>query len=177
VTEPTFSRVLVALDLPAAGADDPHLFVAGGRNIVLSPAVRHTLELAAQLAGGSTITVLHAPPSLMEAVLFTGAEGIWAPQPPLRELDAQAERRAREVVGAVCDRLLPESDVEIRIVAGVATAVILREAERLKADAIVLATSGRGVARRFLMGTTADRVIRHAPCPVLVVPAHAYDPR
>ena len=52
---------------------------------------------------------------------------------------------------------------------GVAWDEIVRTAKSLKCDLIVIATHGHtGVARAFL-GSTAERVIRHAHCPVLVV--------
>lgn len=41
------------------------------------------------------------------------------------------------------------------------------------ADMIVIGTHGRGGVSRLLMGSTAENVVRHAPCPVLVVPASA----
>lgn len=41
------------------------------------------------------------------------------------------------------------------------------------ADLIVIGTHGRGGLSRLLMGSTAEAVVRHAPCPVLVVPATA----
>ena len=37
------------------------------------------------------------------------------------------------------------------------------------ADLIVMATHGRGEVHRRLVGSVADKVIRLAPCPVLVV--------
>ena len=40
-----------------------------------------------------------------------------------------------------------------------------------EADLIVMAASGRSRVARFFVGSTADRVIREAPCPVLVIPA------
>jgi len=42
----------------------------------------------------------------------------------------------------------------------------LFEATDLKADAIL---HGQAVPGRFLLGSTAERVLRHAPCPVLIV--------
>ena len=38
-----------------------------------------------------------------------------------------------------------------------------------RADLLVIGTHGRGGARRALLGSVADRVIRLAPCPVLTV--------
>uniref|UniRef100_A0A7C3UZV1 Universal stress protein n=1 Tax=Desulfobacca acetoxidans TaxID=60893 RepID=A0A7C3UZV1_9BACT len=48
---------------------------------------------------------------------------------------------------------------------------ILRLAQELEADLIVIATHGRGGWRRFLFGSVAEKVVREAECPVLVVHA------
>jgi nucleotide-binding universal stress UspA family protein len=51
---------------------------------------------------------------------------------------------------------------------GVAYKEIIREAETIAPNLIVVGTQGiRGLVP-FLMGSTAVRVLRHAPCPVLV---------
>ena len=46
---------------------------------------------------------------------------------------------------------------------------IVKFAQEAKVDLIVLATHGRTGVKRFLMGGTTERVVRLAPCPVLVV--------
>ncbi len=46
---------------------------------------------------------------------------------------------------------------------------IIRQAETLKADIIVMGTTGRRGMERILIGSVAERVIEYAPCPVLVV--------
>ena len=46
---------------------------------------------------------------------------------------------------------------------------IVRAAENWRADLIVLGTHGRNALGRLLMGSTAEWVFRHAPCPVLIV--------
>lgn len=38
-----------------------------------------------------------------------------------------------------------------------------------QADMIVVGSHGRGAVGRFLIGSVSDHVVRHAPCPVLVV--------
>ena len=48
--------------------------------------------------------------------------------------------------------------------------LVIREyAELLNADLIVIASHGRRRLARFFLGSTADRVVRAAPCPVLIV--------
>jgi universal stress protein A len=42
-------------------------------------------------------------------------------------------------------------------------------ASRLRADLIVMATHGRTGLRRAVLGSVADAVVRHAPCPVLTL--------
>lgn len=42
-------------------------------------------------------------------------------------------------------------------------------AHSLKADLIILTTHGYTGLKRVFMGSTAERVVRHAPCPVLTV--------
>lgn len=46
---------------------------------------------------------------------------------------------------------------------------IVAKAQEKKSDLIVLGTHGRTGLMRLLMGSTAERVIGHAPCNVLVV--------
>lgn len=50
---------------------------------------------------------------------------------------------------------------------------ITTTARERAADLIVIATHGYTGVNRVLLGSTAERVVRHAPCPVLTVPARA----
>lgn len=52
---------------------------------------------------------------------------------------------------------------------GVATHEIVQAAEELDVDLIIMATHGLTGWKHFGLGSTADRVARAAPCPVLVV--------
>lgn len=51
---------------------------------------------------------------------------------------------------------------------GTAAEVVLRRAEELKPDLIALGSRGLNAVTRFLLGSVAERVVCHAPCPVLV---------
>ena len=52
---------------------------------------------------------------------------------------------------------------------GIPTDEIVKVAEENNADLIVMGTRGLTGTKRALLGSTADQVIRWAPCPVLVV--------
>lgn len=63
--------------------------------------------------------------------------------------------------------------VEAHWTEGPAAHEIVRVARDLNVDMVVVGTHGRGVVARAILGSTADRVIRSAHCPVLVV-THEY---
>jgi len=54
---------------------------------------------------------------------------------------------------------------------------IVEYAAKNDVDLIVMGTHGRGPIHRLMLGSVADKVIRHAPCPVLTVrlPQHRAD--
>ena len=52
---------------------------------------------------------------------------------------------------------------------GEASAAILKEIEEHNIDLIVMTTHGYTGVDRFLLGSVTEKVVRHAPCPVLVV--------
>ena len=47
---------------------------------------------------------------------------------------------------------------------------IVRYADEHRANVVVLGSHGHGLVRRFLLGSVADKLVRQAPCAVLVVP-------
>src|SRR5260221_169263 len=48
---------------------------------------------------------------------------------------------------------------------------LARAALEVKADLIVVGTSGHTAWHRFCLGSTASHVVQEAPCPVLVIPS------
>lgn len=52
---------------------------------------------------------------------------------------------------------------------GPPSTVIIERAQAIAADLIVMGTRGLGGAKRVLLGSVADRTIRHASCPVVTV--------
>ena len=58
---------------------------------------------------------------------------------------------------------------EIIVETGVPFDVICKIAKKKKADLIVVTTHGYSGLKHAILGSTAERVIRHASCPVLVI--------
>lgn len=168
----SFARVLVPLEFQPVASDHPDATEAGGHTIALPNSVRRCLELGANLVGAGTLRLVHATPSLTDSSIYGSPEGTWIPDESLRELDARAQRAALKVLGDLGRRFAPTAKLELRAIPGVPTDVILEQATQFVPDVIVLATSGRGRAKRFFLGSTADKVIRQANCPVMVVPNH-----
>ncbi|SDQ74771.1 universal stress protein [Quadrisphaera sp. DSM 44207] len=60
------------------------------------------------------------------------------------------------------------ASVHRQVRSGSAAAEIVRAAEELSADLIVVASGSAGLTQTVLLGSTAQRVQHSAPCPVLV---------
>ncbi len=72
----------------------------------------------------------------------------------------------REAFRLAKDRSVPFS---AEILPGHPADVLVRVAAQRGADLIVIGHTGHSRIHNFLLGSTADRVTEHAPCPVLVV--------
>lgn len=63
---------------------------------------------------------------------------------------------------------LAEEDVVVK--AGSVSDTIYREAQKARAELVVIGSRGRGGLARLMLGSTSDAVLRNAPAPVLLVP-------
>jgi nucleotide-binding universal stress UspA family protein len=108
-------------------------------------------------------------PTFATAPWTTGAPGLdlEAVQRSWRE---DAEER---LAGITAQWVIDPRSIPTAVTCGMPAAEIVRDAAEQGADAIVLGSHGHGLVRRFMLGSVADRVIRHARCPVLVVPHRA----
>jgi nucleotide-binding universal stress UspA family protein len=66
-------------------------------------------------------------------------------------------------------------EAEARVEIGKPAEVIVNVAKDVGADAIVMGTHGWTGLARAVIGSVADRVIRHATCPVVLVPTKIED--
>ena len=88
----------------------------------------------------------------------------------LEGLRRQQTEQAKQQLAEFAARYLgPEVDVELEVALGVPHIEIVRLATERDVDLIVMATHGRGLISHAIMGSTTERVLRRAPCPVLVV--------
>jgi nucleotide-binding universal stress UspA family protein len=79
---------------------------------------------------------------------------------------AQAKEDLENVIPkAVKDRIPTEFILEI----GHPSYLIVEKAKELGVDVVVIATHGRTGLSHVLLGSVAEKVIRHAPCPVFVI--------
>ena len=81
------------------------------------------------------------------------------------ELIEQEQDQARLKLEALRNRLGISADIEVRY--GGAAREIIKAAEELSADLVIVASHRPGLAN-YLIGATADRVVRHSPVSVLV---------
>lgn len=62
---------------------------------------------------------------------------------------------------------------EVNVVGGDIAQCILEEASAIDAELVVMGTHGRRGFRRLMLGSVAERFLRMARCPVLLIPASA----
>jgi len=81
----------------------------------------------------------------------------------------QEQRAAKRLEEYVAEHLPPDRVLETRVASGTPHVEIVRLATELKVDLIVMATHGRGFISHAILGSTTERVLRNAPCPVFAV--------
>lgn len=123
-------------------------------------ALRYAVPLAQKF--GARIVLLHVLPdtrgtSASTASLLTGTP---------------AEQRAAALkrLQATAASLVPTTiRTDFSVLVGDPTKKIIEAIEKHDVDLLVLTTTGRTGLKRILIGSTAEQVMRHAPCPVLSV--------
>jgi nucleotide-binding universal stress UspA family protein len=130
-------------------------------------ALRHASAFAGWYE--SALTALYVNPTL--AIEAGGDIGTFAvgSTAVLEARSAAVMQDLRDFVRrAVSDRTVV---VELEDGPGIADVIVAR-AGSLPADLIVMGTHGRRGIERLLIGSVAERVLRTAACPVMVVPPH-----
>jgi len=74
-----------------------------------------------------------------------------------------------DLVHAMSERIPPGHRGQLLVREGPADKEIVMAAQEIGAELLVIGTHGRGLLGRFLLGSTAESVVRHAICPVVTV--------
>ncbi|MBX3472264.1 MAG: universal stress protein [Planctomycetes bacterium] len=114
------------------------------------------LEYARGLAArcGARVELLHViDAAAVDGVLGHASPAVWA------QALEDARRRLKELAqGEPC-----------KVLEGRPADVVVDHAQAVQADMIVMGSLGRTGLERLLIGSVAERVVRMAPCPVLVL--------
>ena len=121
-------------------------------------AMRYGMELARMF--GATLHIVH----ISEKARFEMATEF-----PLG-LDMSLEDAIRERLSKIMkNREQLELKPTFLVLSGAPSIEIVRYANDHAINLIVMGTHGRGPVAHALMGSVAEKVVRHAPCPVLTV--------
>jgi nucleotide-binding universal stress UspA family protein len=147
--ETRFRRILCATDLEQPA----------------SPTVDVALALAEEEEDLAQVTLLH----VVEELGPDGGPDVYRPLPDLVALRRTLTRQAEERLDRMAAAARTFCDITVRVETGRAWRQILRVAREVRADVVVVGAHTGGGLERLLLGSNANQVIRHAPCPVLVV--------
>lgn len=123
------------------------------------------VEEAAWLAKatGARVELLH----VYQLPVLALPDGVVTATP---EFVARLTNQAQEALDALRERLEARGvQATTRLLEGNAIEIIVERAKQLDASMLVLGTHGRSGFQRFILGSTAERVVRLATVPVLTV--------
>jgi nucleotide-binding universal stress UspA family protein len=129
---------------------------------------KKSLAYALNLAGQfhSEIILLH----VIQSLSYPAADVTYAYYMPdngaMRKIKSDTEARLKQLVNNASKKRFIKKTMVLN---GQPYEEIIDAAQRLKADLIVINTHGYSGFKRAFLGSTTERVVRSAPCPVLVV--------
>ena len=161
------SRQTTVRTQPVAGSDATRLRIKR----ILAPtdfsdyskkALHYAVRFAEEF--GAALTVLH----VVEPVIPT-TDGFGAFQVPALDVEVLQKNADASLTSVVRDEVEELVPVKTLVRCGPPSQEIVSVAKDEDIDLIIIATHGYTGLKHFLLGSTAERVVRHAPCPVLTV--------
>jgi nucleotide-binding universal stress UspA family protein len=131
-----------------------------------SPCARATRDIALDLASrtGAQLWLVH----VVEPPIVVGMDpGLAMISSQLIDIELRTGEQLTEVEAAAYREVGGGVAVRGEVYLGIATPTILSLSSR--AQLIVMGTHGRGALAHFFFGSVAERVVRHAKCPVMTV--------
>ena len=96
--------------------------------------------------------------------------GFYVPHISFEKLEEEIEEGAKKMMEKFCRTHIREYDnYETLIVPGIPYDEIIKKAAESSADLIVLGTHGRTGLDHVLFGSTAEKVVRKSPVPVMTI--------
>jgi nucleotide-binding universal stress UspA family protein len=96
--------------------------------------------------------------------------GFYVPHISFDKLEEEVEQGARKMMEKFCRSHMGDYDqYESVIVPGIPFDEIIKKAEESSADLIIMGTHGRTGLDHVLFGSTAEKVVRRSPVPVMTV--------
>lgn len=132
--------------------------------IDFSEYANQALDYAITLAGklGARLTLLH----VIQPLPLGGVDmGVTLPAAYFQDLEAEIRRDMEAALERVTTAGL---EGDIAIVHGVPFHEIIETAKTQQVDLIIMGTHGRTGLQHVFLGSVAEKVVRLAPCPVLV---------
>lgn len=127
-------------------------------------ALRYAVPFAKQF--GAKLTLVH----VVEMMAYTPE----LPYPP--PLPLHKTKEVKKELAKLRDENVPsEVATELIVCHDFASDAIIATARKTKADLIVVSTHGRTGLKHLFLGSTAEKVVRQATCPVLVVREKEHD--
>jgi nucleotide-binding universal stress UspA family protein len=87
---------------------------------------------------------------------------------PTDKILEEHRRHAKASLASFAAEHLPGREVDTRVLEGVAWESIVLYAKNEEVDLLVMGMHGHGFVGHLLTGSTTERVLHQAPCPVLV---------
>jgi nucleotide-binding universal stress UspA family protein len=131
------------------------------------PALDLACKLGAALGGAAELHIVHVLPTT--PLPTSGAVAL----PVSVDLQEAARKSLERACAAAAGRF--QGKVASHLATGEPWRQIVQLASTLGADLVVVGTAGRTGLARFVLGSVAEKVVRHAGCPVLVARAKDYD--
>lgn len=96
--------------------------------------------------------------------------GFYVPHISFDQLEKEIAEGATRMLQTFCEENLHDfSNYTTAVVSGVPYEEIIRAAKEQDASLIVIGTHGRSGLDHLIFGSTAERVVRSAPCPVMTI--------